>query len=33
MMGQMTIDEFKNTDTFKNKKEIESEERLKSYGL
>ena len=33
MMGQMTIDEFKNTDTFKNKKEIESAERLKSYGL
>jgi len=32
MMGQLTIDEFKNTDTFKQSKEL-VDERLKSYGL
>jgi hypothetical protein len=32
MMGQLTIDEFKNTDTFKQSKEL-VDERLESYGL
>ena len=32
MMGQLTIDEFKNTDTFKQSKEL-VDERIKSYGL
>lgn len=32
MMGQMTIDEFKNTDTFKDSQHL-VDERIKSYGL
>tara|TARA_Y100001937_G_C7100822_1_gene322403 strand:- start:421 stop:1584 length:1164 start_codon:yes stop_codon:yes gene_type:complete len=32
MMGQLTIDEFKNTNTFKQSKEL-VDERIKSYGL
>lgn len=32
MMGQLTIDEFKNTDTFKQSQEL-VDDRLKSYGL